>query len=575
MYNFIYIVVDTDSMEIPHGRIHIVHKKPKRGTKTYYYARKSARVNGRPRTVWSFPLGTAEDIVKHYTNRILDHIEFQPFSFGLPAAFLAIAEQTRFFEIVNQIAPKKMVNGALTTGQYLLIMMMGRALGPLSKAETGRRFSDTFLNLFWNPIHHINTQNLVNHMDKCTVDAVEKITDRFGTTLISLGLKPASVVFWDHTNHSTYIENWGEKNLPYPGHAKDKRFDRNLVGTSIVLSRDEIPLYHTVYPGNENDTHLFSRCVADVVRKIKKLWRMPTEKITLVFDKGNNSQDNLEDVLRQCHIVGSLSFDEVPGLIDVPLDEYRFLRRTSTGTAEQVYRTSRQLWDLGEFTVIVTYNPQTAKRKKRTWEKNRDIITRKLTELQKKFLREKGPGRRMTVKGLTSAIIQAIPKQYRGVYWWDISGDPRQFTWGLLTEKEEQMIQRFGKQIIFTDLSKWDTLRIVKSYHSKYKVEKAFHWLHDKLLIPIPPFYHNKDDRIRVHIFLCIMALSFIRLIKKQTKRISTVSDERLLDELRGLQVALMKDIRTQEVQLKVMAMTPIQAAVFSQLQLDRYIKAI
>jgi len=562
-------------MEIPAGNIHIAHMKPQRGTKTYYYARKTARVNGKPRVVWSFPLGTAEDIVKHYTNRMLDHIEFRPFSFGLPAAFLAIAEQTKFFEIVNQIAPKKMVNGALTTGQYLLIMMMGRAFGPFSKAETGRRFSDTFLNLLWHPVHQMNTPNLVNHMDKCTVDAVEKITDRFGATLVSQGLKPSSVVFWDHTNHSTCIENWGEKNLPMPGHAKDKRFDRNLVGTSIVLSRDEIPLYHTVYPGNENDVHLFNRCVDDVVRKIKKLWRMSTEKITLVFDKGNNSQDNLEDVLHRCHIVGSLSFDEVPGLADVPLEEYRFLRQTNTGTPEQTYRTSRSLWDLGEFTLIVTFNPGTAKRKKRTWEKNREIINRKLMELQKKFLRTGGRGRRMTVKGLTTAIIQAIPKQYRGVYWWDITGEPRTFTWKLLTENEEQMMQRFGKQIIFTDLSKWDTQRIVKSYHSKYKVEKAFHWLHDKLLIPIPPFYHNKDDRIRVHIFLCIMALSFIRLIKKQTKRISAVSDERLLDELRELQVALVKDVRTQEAQLKVMAMTPVQAAVFSQLQLDRYIKAI
>jgi len=181
----------------------------------------------------------------------------------------------------------------------------------------------------------------------------------------------------------------------------------------------------------------------------------------------------------------------------------------------------------------------------------------------------------MTVKGLTTAITQTIPKQYRGVYWWDITGEPRTFTWKLLTENEEQMMQRLGKQIIFTDLGKWDTLRIVQSYHRKYKVEKAFHWLHDKLLIPIPPFYHNKDDRIRVHIFLCIMALSFIRLIKRKTKRISAVSDERLLDELRELQVALVKDVRTQEVQLKVMAMTPVQAAVFSQLQLDRYIKAI
>ncbi|MEW5759554.1 MAG: hypothetical protein AB1779_02165, partial [Candidatus Thermoplasmatota archaeon] len=122
-------------MEIPKGKIHIIKTKPQRGKHTYYYARKTARVDGKPKVVWSFPLGTAEDILKHYNNRMLDHIQFQQFSFGIPAAFLAIAEQTNFFNIVDTVAPKKMVNGALTTSQYLFAMMVGRATGPLSKAE--------------------------------------------------------------------------------------------------------------------------------------------------------------------------------------------------------------------------------------------------------------------------------------------------------------------------------------------------------------------------------------------------------------------------------------------------------
>jgi transposase len=412
-------------------------------------------------------------------------------------------------------------------------------------------------------------------MDKLTVETVDRITEMFGVKLVSLGLKPSSVVFWDHTNHSTNIENWGEHKLSQSGNAKDKRFDRNLVGTSVVLSKDEIPLYHTVYPGNEHDSHLFSRCVDEMIKKINRLWKLPTEKIILVFDKGNNSEDNIEKVLQQCHIIGSLSFDETSSLDDIHLNNYKFLYTTSTDSKLYAYRTTQSLWGLGEFTLIVTYNPQTEKRQRRTWEKNKIKINKKMAELQGKFMRTGGRGRRMTVKGLTTAITQAIPKQYRGVYWWNINSDTRQFTWELLTEKEETLIKRFGKQAIFTDLSKWDTIRITKSYHSKYKVEKAFHWLHDKLLIPIPPFYHNKDDRIRVHIFLCIMALSFIRLIKKQTKGITNVSDERLLDELRKLQVALVKDSRTGEAQLKVMAMSAIQAAVFSQLRLDRYIKVI
>lgn len=560
-------------MEIPPGRIHIISTKPKRGKKTYYYARKTARIGGQPKVVWSLPLGTAEDIVKHYTQRVLDYIEFQTFSFGIPASFLSIAEMTNFFDIVDTAAPKKMINGALTTAQYVLTMMTGRAAGPLSKAEIGRRFSDTFLHLVWTPVHHINTQNLVNHMDKLTVETADKITDAFGAKFVSLGLKP-SLVLWDHTNFSTNIENWGEKELPNTGNAKDKRFDKNIIGTSIVLSKEEIPLYHLAYPGNENDSHLFSRCINDVVTKIQKLCSRPANKITIVFDKGNNSEDNIQKVLENCHVVGSISFDEVPDLLEIPLEDFKFIYHTRNDTALSGYRTTRELWDLGEFAVVVTYNPETNKRQTRTWERAKEKISQKLTELKEKFEKKKGRGRRMTVKGLTTNITQVIPKQYRGVYWWDIDGRDRKFEWKLLAEKEEKMKKRFGKTVIFSDLKKWDTERIAKVYHSKYKVEKAFRWFHDKLLIPIPPVYHNKDERIRVHIFLCVVALSFVRLIKKQLNGVS-VSDEKLLEELRDLKVALVKDVRTNDVQLKVMEMNSIQAAVFSQLRLDKYIKSI
>lgn len=559
-------------MEIPAGNIHIVHMKPQRGKKTYYYARKTARVNGKPKVIWSFPLGTAEDIVKHYSERVLDHIQFQTFSFGIPASFLAIAEMTDFFDIVDTAAPKKMINGALSTAQYILAMMAGRATGPLSKAETGRKFSDTFLNLMWTPVHHVNTQNFVNHMDKLSMKKVDEITDAFGERLVSLGLKP-SLVLWDTSNYSTNIENWGEKELPKPGHAKDKRFDKNIIGTGLVLSKDEIPLYHSVYPGNENDAHLFKRSIHEMVSKIQKICRTST-KVTIVFDKGNNSEDNIGEVLDNCHIVGSISFDEVPDLLEIPLEEFRFLYRTRHGNAMKAYRVVRELWCLGGFAVVVTFNPDTEKRQTRTWEKRKKVINEKLTELQEKFERKTGRGRKMTVKGLTTNITQVIPKQYRAVYWWDINGGNRTFEWKLLEEREKKMMKRFGKNVIFSDQGKWDTRRIVKAYHGKYKVEKAFKWLHGKLLIPIPPVYHDKDDRIRVHIFLCIMALSFVRLIKKQLRRIS-VSDERLIEELRALQVALVKDVRTGDIQLKVKEMSPVQAAVFSQLRLDRYIKVI
>lgn len=556
-------------MEIPAGKIHIVKLKPQRGKQAYYYARKVARVNGKPKVVWSFPLGTAENIVKQFSNRVLSHIEFQSFSFGIPSAFLAIAEMTDFFNIVDATAPKKMIGGAFTTSQYLLAMMTGRATGPLSKAETGRKFSDTFLNLVWKPVHQLNTQNFCNHMDRLTGEAVNDIAEKFGAKLVSMGMRP-SIVLWDTSNFSTNIENWGDKELPKTGYAKDKHFEKNLIGTGIALSDNEIPLYHMVYPGNENDAQLFNRSINDIVAKVQKICGF-TDKLTIVFDKGNNSEENIRNALENCHVIGSISFDSVPDLLDIPLDKFKFLYRTKTDTEMKGYRTRRNLWNYGEFDVVVTHNSQTEKKQTITWMMAKAKIEKELNELKKKFEKKEGKGRRMSVKGLTTRINQVIPRQYRAVYWWNIEGKEKRFDWKLLPDKEETLKKKFGKNVIFSDLKASNTKKIVKTFHSKYKVEKAFKWLHGKLLIPIPPIYHDKDERIRVHIFLCVMALTFVRLIQKQLKDIS-VSDEKLLDELRNLKVALIKDTRTDEIQLKVAEMTPIQAAVFSQLGLHRYL---
>lgn len=557
-------------MDIPNGKIHIIKKKPQRGKKTYYYARKMARVNGKPRVVWSLSLGTADDIVKHYSNRILDHIQFQAFSFGIPAAFLTIAENTDFFDIVNTAAPKKMINGAFTTAQYLLAMMVGRSTAPLSKAETGRMFSDTFLNLVWTPAHHLNTQNFCNHMDKLTVEAVDRITENFGKKLISMGLTP-SIVLWDETNISTNIENYGEKKYPKRGFAKDKRFDKNIIGTGIALSEDEIPIYHSVYPGNENDADVFKKSIDDIVARIQSLCGC-TKKLTVVIDKGNNSENNIMSLLESCHVVGSVPFEMAPDLRDIPGEEFKFIYQTNNNSAMKAYRTRRRLWDR-DFVVVVIHNSRTEKKQKETWYRSKKKIDEGLSKLQEKFER-RGKGKKMTVKGLTTGINQIVPKQYRSLYWWNIDGNNRKFEWEFPEKKENEFIKELGKNVIFTDAEKWDTKRIVKTYHSKHKIERAFKWLHGKLLIPIPPIYHGKDDRIRVHIFLCIMALTFMRLIRKQLKGVS-VSDERLLKELRDLKVALVKDTRTDEVQLKVMEMSGIQASVFSQLGLDRYLKVI
>lgn len=545
--------------------MHIISVKS-RG-KTYYYARKTGRVNGEPKVVWSLPLGTAEDIVKVYQGRYLDRIKFQTFDFGKVAALHSIANELDFFEIIDGIVGKKGIGG-LTPSQYLFLVIAGRAHAPISKSETGRWFHKTFLELQWTPEHSLSCQNFLNHMDYLTQDVMRQIEIELGKKLLSLGITPTTL-FWDTTNFSCCIENWGEKSLPQKGYAKDKRFDKNIVGLGLTVSEENIPFFHETYPGSEHDSKVLARMVEEMVVRLELL-KVKAKDVVLVFDQGGNSPDNIDSVLDKMHVVGSLKRSQVEDLIAIPHQQFKYLYKSRSGGKVFGYRTKREFWDR-DFTVVITYNENTAKRQKRTWNKTKERIEQGMEELSKKYSRKTGRGRKMTLKGLTQNIHDLIPKQYRGLISWEVDQKKRFLDWKIDENQEEKFMERFGKSAIFTDLHRWSTKKIIKTYHRKSQLEDDFKWLHGKLNLPVPPYYVRLDHRIREHVFLCVLGMIFLRYLGRKLRSLK-ISPQRIWAELERLHVALVEDGKTGDAQLIVEEMNSTQAKAFEKLQLAQFV---
>ena len=73
----------------------------------------------------------------------------------------------------------------------------------------------------------------------------------------------------------------------------------------LVSADSRLPLLHRTYPGNRPDAPLFQSLAADLARRCREL-ADGTGQLTLVFDKGNNSQENLDWVERAAfHFIGS------------------------------------------------------------------------------------------------------------------------------------------------------------------------------------------------------------------------------------------------------------------------------
>jgi transposase len=385
---------------------------------------------------------------------------------------------------------------------------------------------------------------------------------------IKVTIRGTLPIFWDTTNVFTYIES-GEE-LPQKGRSKQKRHDKNLVTFGIAQSNENIPLIHETYPGNVHDAKLFPEIIDKLVDRLRNL-KINTTDMTVVFDKGNNSDDNINKALENMHVIGSLKRNQVKTLMEVTMSEYDFLYKSSKVNEVYGYRTKKHVFGQ-EFTVVVSYNSKSHAKKEKKYEENKIKILKGLAELKKKAEPENGKGKKITRKGLCTNANKIIYSNLSTIFKYKISEEGKiTFEYWVDKTAEEEFKNSFGKIAIFTDLHDSSSADIARTYFGKNLVEEDFKFLKDKLLIPVPPLFMRKDGRIRVHVFLCVMGMLFYRYLAKKVKYMG-LSIKELQHQLEGIRMAFVKKNETSKISLVVEEMNPIQAKLFSRLELNEFL---
>ena len=128
-----------------------------------------------------------------------------------------------------------------------------------------------------------------------------------------------------------------------------------IIGVALLITADfRLPLLHRTYPGNRPDAPLFQSLAADLARRYQEI-AAGAETVTLVFDKGNNSRENLDWVERgPFHFIGSLVPTQHPDLLAVPADQMRSLEADGLAGV-RAYRTDYEVFGV-ERTVLVIWN---------------------------------------------------------------------------------------------------------------------------------------------------------------------------------------------------------------------------
>lgn len=538
----------------------------------YWYAVEMARVNGKPKQVWQMYLGTAENIIEVMkSSEGKPYAKFKSFQYGKIAAMMRISEELKFIEIVNKHTDKKSIAG-LTVGEYLLLDLIGKSSGILSENGLEDWFKDSALSILWKFPHKLTCQNFLNHMGYIDQTTIKNIEIDISRILIEKGITP-SILYLDESNWFTYGDNYNDKSeLLKKGFNKKHRYDKNQVGVALVTTEDNIPFIHETYDGDIHDSTEFPELIDGIVNYLTDL-KINTEDIVVVFDKGNNSTDNIGKLASRMSFVASAKFDQTEELLDISLEDFKHIYTNSKDHEIYGYRT-KHIFFGKEFTTIVTYNKATYTLQKESYLKSKAKILEKMTDLKRRLESDRGKGRDKS--SVEREISDIITKDFRSIIGYEVSDIPEgkkkpKIKFWTRKAKEKQREKVFGKLIIFTDKSDWHSKKIVQTYNNKYLVEDDFKLLNDELLVPIGPIYHRKDFNIRVHVFLSIVGLLFYRYLSWKTKQFN-LTLKKLIDNLSQIRVALVMDKVSNKSDIIVEEMTSIQASLFSFLNMGKYI---
>jgi transposase len=136
-----------------------------------------------------------------------------------------------------------------------------------------------------------------------------------------------------------------------------------------------------------------------------------------------------------------------------------------------------------------------------------------------------------------------------------------------------------GKTILFTDNDDWTDAEIVRAYRAQHHIEGAFRGIKDPHCIALRPQHHWTDQKIRVHVLTCVVALMLLSLLQRELHRQGIdCSFRRMTYLLGGIREVIIATPTTAgakpSLRFALSRMSPEQRQIFKLLRLDRYTNA-
>ena len=547
--------------------------------KTYYYLVESARVDGKPRIVSQQYLGSAEEIVAKLASAGPGAaVRTQHKCFGDLAAVWGVLQRLDVAGVIDAAVPRY-PNAAASVGTYLALATANRVVAPCSKLAFADWWTGTagprWLRLPDGAVDHRRFWEAMDRLSEADLRAVETEIGRRVVTEYGLDL---SGLVLDMTNFATFIDSANERApLAQRGKAKQKRSDLRLVGLGLVVTRDgAVPLLAHAYPGDRPDVTQFTTVVDELIARYRTL-SGGVDTLTLVYDAGQNSTNNHARIEASgIGFVGSLPPSDHPDLLAIARTRYRsvdpdrFPGLTHIDTTVTALGVTRR--------AVLTHSKTLHAAQTRGFDQTLAKAQQRLAALADKLARGNTRRPRTMVEAEIATICK--PRWVSEVMTVALTGDQPadlRLTFTVDTAARRGLETRlFGKRILFTNRDTWPAAEVVAAYRSQAEAEAGFRQLKDPHVVSFSPMHHWTDQKIRVHVFYCVLALTIAHLMRRQAEHAGLhLSVRELLGELSGIgeTVLLYHDSGPgrPRAQRLLTDMNPTQRRLFDLFGLDHY----
>ncbi len=518
---------------------------------TYYYFSNWGWINGKCRRLSQKYLGKAENIAQAMQGVGPAPQYAQVLDWGLPMALWQEAARAQVRDPVDQLCPKR--DQGLSTGDYIRLAAINRACDPVSKQAMWDWLSRTCLPRLWPEASadQLTSQRFWDHMNRIDSATAQAIWQQLIAQVLQRERIDLAQICYDGTNFYTFIDTFNINcQIAKRGKNKQGRCNLRQVSYALFCSNDgQLPLFYDVYEGNRNDAKEFPQVLEKfqrwLVQRAGSTWA--TIKPTLIFDKGNNSEDNFCLIDRlELPFVGSVKLDEHANLMRVSNQDARWQAATEPGLeGTKSWRTQQGVYGK-ERTLVMTYNENLFASQ---WATVQNDLTHALGQLTavRLNLQNRASG---LIKGGVKPSVESVERkcgqilhrqhlrQLIEITVTRNSDGALQLDYQAAPDKQQKLADTYlGKTLLITSHKEWTDAQVIRAYRSQFVIEEIFHEMKDRHIGTWWPLRHWTDSKIQVHGLYCTIALMLRALIWRRARQAGLrLSMAALLEKLSRIQ---------------------------------------